>query len=154
MIQFLKNILKIEGDKIIWIITLFLCGISLIAVYSAGGEFTKQLLFVISGLIVMFCCSKIDYKILSKFALVIFIIGVVLLILTLSIGESSGEAKRSLRTPFGSIQTLYIVGFSTIIFFSQFLTTAQNNNSINNKAMVITAFALLSIICVLIFMAN
>lgn len=154
MIQFLKNIFKIEGDKIIWIITLFLCGISLIAVYSASGTFGRQLFLVIAGLITMFIFSKIDYTKLSKFSFIIFIFGLILLIATLIFGESAGDAKRSLRTPIGSIQTLYIVGFCTIIFFAQFLTVAQNNGNINKLSTVITAFTILSIICILIFMAN
>ena len=145
---FKTRFFNLEGDRIIWLITLFLCSISLVAVFSAGGEFLKQLFYISAGLSVMFICSKMDYRILSKISFPLLIIGLIVLILTIFIGDLHNGARRSL---FG-VQTFYFIGLCIIIFFAQYLTVTQHK--INTRPYLLSAFFGISLICILMIKNN
>ena len=147
---FKTRFFSLEGDRIIWLITLFLCSISLIAVYSAGGAFLKQLFYISAALGVMFVCSKLDYRISSKFSFPLLVIGLIVLVLTITIGDKHNDARRSLF----EIQTFYFIGLCVIIFFAQYLTVAQHSHKINSRPYLMTAFLGISLICILMIKEN
>jgi len=147
-VLFKTRFFSLEGDRIIWLITIFLCSISLIAVYSAGGGFLKQLFYISAGLSVMFVCSKLDYRILSRISFPLLFIGLIVLISTIFMGDLHNGARRSL---FG-VQTFYFIGLCVIIFFAQYLTVMQNK--INSRPYLLSAFFGISFICILMIKDN
>jgi rod shape determining protein RodA len=87
--------------------TLALIGIGLLNLYSVSynsmgegflfSEFTKQLCFVIIGLIASFIVMFFDYGHLKKIAIPLFIIGLILLVLVKFFGIKAGGATRWLN---------------------------------------------------------
>ena len=81
-----------RGDKTIWVIVLLLTLISLLAVYSSTGTLAyksvtsteeylfRQVLFIISGLVIIYFAHLVNYTYYSKLAQLLFIISIPLLI--------------------------------------------------------------------------
>ncbi|KAA6332047.1 Lipid II flippase FtsW [termite gut metagenome] len=91
----IRNIFK--GDKVIWIIFLFLCVISIIEVFSAASTLTyksgdhwapitQHCIFLIVGVIVMIFVHNIHYKWFQVFPTLLYPLSVILLILTMIMG--------------------------------------------------------------------
>lgn len=59
----------------------------------------KQIVFAVAGLVLMLLASAIPYRLYGKLALGIYGVACVLLVLTLLVGFSEGEAKRWLGVP-------------------------------------------------------
>ncbi|MCC6447875.1 MAG: FtsW/RodA/SpoVE family cell cycle protein, partial [Chitinophagaceae bacterium] len=86
---------KTKGDKVIWSVVILLSLVSLLAVYSSTSSLAyrlqkghaeiyliKQLGVLAAGIIIVYLCHKINYMYYSKFALILFIISIPLLIYT------------------------------------------------------------------------
>lgn len=123
MATILRNLLKtikekplIDNKGILLLTSIFfLMGVGLVQIYSSSfiyatdmyGDglffFKKQLLFVFAGVITLFVISKIPYKYLFRFGLVLFALSILLLILTIipGIGVKAGGASRWLPIAFG-----------------------------------------------------
>lgn len=108
----MKYILKyLEGDKALWILALLFAGVSVVSVYSfipilikttGGSHFgylMKHVFFIGLGLLVMWGAHRINVKNLSKFALLIFWIVLILLVFTLFFGVRINDASRWVRVP-------------------------------------------------------
>lgn len=105
----LKN--RILSPNFIWTLIFFLVAISLVAVFSASGSITKydsdntsfflgrHVSFILVGLSMIWLFSKIDYRLFNRWAPVLLILTIVLLILTFFIGVNVNEAKRWLNIP-------------------------------------------------------
>ncbi|MGY8917419.1 MAG: FtsW/RodA/SpoVE family cell cycle protein, partial [Flavobacteriales bacterium] len=116
---------RLEGDKVIWMITLILSVVSLLSVYSAISSlaykadgnflrfFLKQGSFLLLGLAVMFVVHKIHYKYFARLANFILAASVLALILTLIFGADINEAKRWLKVPFTGL-TLQTSDFAKV----------------------------------------
>lgn len=103
---------RLEGDKIIWMVALILSVWSLLSVYSsisslavkAGGNslkfLTKQGIFLLLGLMVMYIIHRINYKYLARLANFVYVLAVLALALTLVFGSDINDAKRWLEIPF------------------------------------------------------
>ncbi|HFC04193.1 MAG TPA: cell division protein FtsW, partial [Rhizobiales bacterium] len=86
------------------LIALMICGILLVMAASPPvaqrlglGNFHfvyRQLLFALPAVIVMFCCSMLNAKLLRRLALVIVVVGFGLMIMTLVIGSEVKGARR------------------------------------------------------------
>ena len=87
MSSFFRNI-KLEGDKIIWIIVFALCSLSFLVVYSVAGWnfFFKHLIKVSIGLICMYIVHKWKFKYFSRIGFFGFWISIGLLILVFLFG--------------------------------------------------------------------
>lgn len=123
--------LNVRGDKVIWIIVLLLCFISIIAVYSSSsalaykeGKSTvyfllRQMRFVIYGITALFICYKIPlgwYRMLSYPAL---FLSIVLLVATLFFGNKLNEANRWI-TLFGiSFQPAEFAKIAVILYLAK-----------------------------------
>lgn len=95
---------------LIFLVFLLMC-ISLLAIYSASGQYypedptyfvKRQLIFYIAGFILMIGAMVIDYDILKNFSIPLYIIGVILLVLV----EVNGVIRN------GSQRWLEIAGFT------------------------------------------
>ena len=105
----LKN--RILSPNFIWTLIFFLVAISLVAVFSASGSITKydsdntsfflgrHVSFILVGLSMIWLFSKIDYRLFNRWAPVLLILTIALLILTFFIGVNVNDAKRWLNIP-------------------------------------------------------
>ena len=84
----------------------------------------KQSLWAIVGLAVMVVCSRIDYRILRKFTVEIFIISYILLwfVFVPGIGSSSHGATRWVDLKIISFQPSDIMKFSIVLLFALYIS--------------------------------
>ncbi len=128
-------------DFILFIVVLILLGMGITMVLSASSPMSlsttsssytyvsKQAIAAVLGIIVMLIISKIDYKILSKFYKIIWIISIVGLaaVMIPGIGVTVKGATRWIKFPvFGTIQPSEITKLGLIIFFAAYLTIHRN----------------------------
>ena len=118
------------------IITLILILIGLIMIMSASGVraynrygnahyfFSRQLLFVLAGLILMLIASRLDYNIYYKYSKIILLIGMLLLTLVIipGIGRTAGGATRWISLGFFDFQPSEVIKLALIIYISSFVT--------------------------------
>lgn len=136
-------------DFTLLITILLLLTIGLIMVLSASSPsalaesgnsykyFSKQLLFAIIGIIMMFIISKIDYRFYQKFYKHAWIVSLVLLALVLVIGRSVNGAKRWIYlTETLSVQPSEMVKFLMIIFYAGILTKNRDQLEQYNKGFI------------------
>ena len=124
-------------DFILLIVVLLLLGLGIIMVLSAsspsslatnGSSYTfviKQAIAAGLGIIGMMVISRIDYKIYSKYAKILYLISFVLLLMVLipGVGIRMNGARRWIRVPiFGSLQPSEIAKMGIIIFFASYLS--------------------------------
>jgi cell division protein FtsW len=102
----------LKGDKVIWVMVLFLSIISLLAVYSAtgtiaqvkGGSYTfnfvlKHTGILLLGWVIMYVFHLIDYRYYSRIAQILFLISIPLLIYTMFAGANINGASRWVKIP-------------------------------------------------------
>jgi len=100
------------GDKVIWVIVVFLSIISILAVYSSigdlaykysGGNTTyylfRHLKFLAGGFLAMYFIHRIPYKVFFSLSQLIIVVAVLLLFFTLIMGVTKNEATRWLTIP-------------------------------------------------------
>ncbi len=130
----MKDVFKyLGGDKNIWVIALLLGVISVVSVFSFipilvkvkglsySYLFFKHFFLLVLGFGIMFAVHKVPVKIFSKLSKVIFYTAIVLLVLTMLIGESVNGADRWLKIPFVpfSFQTSDFAKLALIIYLSR-----------------------------------
>lgn len=164
----MQNFLKyLKGDKVIWIVTLFLLCLSILSVYSfipvlikvrGGTPFSylfKHMLYVGLGFFAMFWIHNKDPKYVQKSSKFIFYVAIALLVFTFFFGLRINDATRWVRVPIIGItfQSSDFAKFALIIFISQRLST--NRDYFDSWKKSITAFILpVFIVCALIAKDN
>ncbi|HOJ24671.1 MAG TPA: FtsW/RodA/SpoVE family cell cycle protein [Bacteroidales bacterium] len=139
----IKKIFKIfKGDKTIWIVYLFLCIFSMIAVYSTIGNLAfrfnegnttyyliQHIIILIFGIVLAYLVHLMDYRIWGMIAKFLFIIAIPLLIVTLFKGQTTNDAARWLRIPVIGIsfQTSDFARFALIILLARIASAKQDN---------------------------
>ena len=135
----MKNVNKVKSkqvDFILVLIILILLAFGIIMVLSASAPsalaetgnsytyFTKQMIFAVIGLVVMYFVSKIDYRIYKKFYWPIYWIsvGVLLLVLIPGLGSTGGGATRWINLGFTQFQPSELTKIGMIIFYAGYLT--------------------------------
>lgn len=128
-------------DFILFIVILILLGMGITMVLSASSPMSlsttsssytyvsKQAIAAVLGIIVMLVISKIDYKILSRFYKIIWIISIIGLaaVMIPGIGVTVKGATRWIKFPvFGTIQPSEITKLGLIIFFAAYLKIHRN----------------------------
>jgi len=132
---------EIRGDKVIWIVVLFLSIFSMLAVYSSTGTLAyrfqhgnteyyilKHLFILFLGFALMFACHKINYTYYARMAEVLYWGSVCLLIYTLLFGINLNEANRWATIPVlnVSFQSSDVAKLALIILVAKLLTKKQN----------------------------
>ena len=95
------------------------------AYYETGNSFyyiSRQLLFAIVGIIGMFVVANIDYHILHRFAFLIYIGTVFLLILVLFV-HTREDARRWIPLGFTTFQPSELAKFAVVLIFAHLLST-------------------------------
>ena len=101
----------LKGDKNIWIIAILLGMISIVSVFSFipilvkvkelsySYLFFKHTTLLLLGFVLMYGIHRIPFKIISKLSKVAFYLSIILLVLTMMIGQSVNGADRWLKIP-------------------------------------------------------
>ncbi len=129
-----KEISKhLKGDRVIWIIVLFMALISIAAVYSSSSSLAfrenkstisflfKQMKFVSFGLIALYACYKIPLKFYRVMAYFGLIVSFVLLSITLVKGAKINEAGRWLNIMGFMFQPAEIAKVAVIVYLAKTL---------------------------------
>ena len=138
----LKNIFK--GDKVIWIVFLFLCLISVIEVFSASSTLTYKsgdhwrpitmhMLLLMIGAIVVIIVHNIPCRWFKTF-IVLLPISWLLLIAVFLIGALTNGAKRWIDLGFIQFQPSEVAKMATIISVAFILSKFQEEKNANPKA--------------------
>ena len=157
-----------KGDKIIWLIVMFLSIISLLAIYSSTGSlayrfqggntayyFLKQFVFIAVGLSLVFIVHMINCKVYSPISKGLLLVSIPLLLFTLVFGASLNSAARWLAIPgLGvTIQTSDIAKMALVMYVANILSQRQNEIKDLKKAFI-PIVAPVALICLLILPAN
>ena len=131
---------ELRGDRVIWAIIVLLAITSILAVYSAtgalaqrsgsgalGGEFVKHFIILSGGLVVIYLCHLFHYNRYSRWAPVLLLTAVGLLILTLWLGVDINNARRWLKVPFIGLtfQTSDFAKVALIIYVARSIGSRQ-----------------------------
>lgn len=128
---------KVQGDKVIWMVTLLLSILSILAVYSAISTLAykahgnslkflvKHTAMLVVGFGVMYFVHKVRFKYFSKAAVILFWVAAGLLLLTLVLGPDINHARRWLKIPFTGL-TFQSSDFAKIVLIA--FTARQLNH--------------------------
>lgn len=127
-------------DFVLLVIIILLLSLGIVMVLSAsapsalsetGNSYTyvtKQAIFAVLGLVIMYFVSKIDYRIYKKFYWPIYWIsvGILLLVLVPGIGASANGATRWINLGFTQFQPSELTKVGMIIFYAGYLADHKN----------------------------
>ena len=88
--------------------------------------FTRQLIFAVAGVIVMFICSRLPMMLYRRFSLLMMFVSILLLLLVLVIGRNVNGSTRWIDLGFTTFQPSEITKISLILFFSSRLGKRDN----------------------------
>jgi cell division protein FtsW len=157
----------LEGDKVIWMVTLILSLCSLLAVYSAISSLAyktdgsslrflfKQSTMLALGWGVMLLVHKANFRYFSRIAQVLIWVAAALLLLTLIFGADINEAKRWLRIPFIGL-TLQTSDFAKVVLVTYVARELNNRRTQLHdfKMGVMPILFPIGLICMLILPAD
>lgn len=129
------------GDKNIWVLSIILGLLSIVSVFSFipilvktkgmsySYLFFKHSILLILGFVIMYIIHKVPIKVFSKLSKVLFYLSIILLVLTMFMGESINGADRWLKIPFlpFSFQTSDFAKLALIIYLSRQLVKRKND---------------------------
>lgn len=158
---------KTKGDKVIWAIVVVLALVSLLVVYSSTGTLAyklskstesylfKQVMFIAIGMMVIYFLHKVNYKVYSHVARLLFLLSIPLLIYTLFFGVRLNEGSRWIRLPIiqMTVQTSDLAKLALFMYMSRLLSRKQDMIKDFKKGFLPIIIPV-GIICVLIAPAN
>ncbi len=164
-----RNLLsKTRGDKVIWALVVLLALVSLLAVYSATGSLAyknykgntevylfKQVAFIVVGILVVYFAHLVNYTVYSRFATIMYILVIPLLIYTLFFGVKMNEGSRWIRLPLINLtmQTSDLARLALFMYLARLLSRKQHVIKDFKKGFLPVIIPVL-IICALIAPAN
>lgn len=158
---------KVKGDKVIWTVVIILSLISLLAVYSAtdslawrnnkssGFFLVKQLSILAMGLVFIFIVHQINYTRFAKFAVILYLLSIPLLLYTLIFGTSLNDGARWITLPFVNLtfQASDLARLALFLFLARQLSVKQKEIKDFRKGFLPILFPIIAI-CGLIAPAN
>lgn len=159
---------KSQVDFILIIIILILLSFGIVMVLSASAPsalaetgdsytyVTKQVIFAVGGLAVMWFVSKIDYRIYKKFYWLIYWLSVVVLLLVLipGLGINAGGARRWINLGISQFQPSEITKIGLIIFYAGYLTDHKDSLRSFKKGFVYPLIWLMIPVLIALFIQN
>ncbi|MCM8817566.1 MAG: putative lipid II flippase FtsW [Candidatus Omnitrophica bacterium] len=112
--------------------------------------FKKHCLFFVPGLCLFFFLRRMHYSKLRRYAKLLVLISLVLLILTLIVGTEVKGSKRSISIKGFRFQPSELAKFSLIIYLAHFFARYQEENK--NKKVFIIPIAIAGLIMVLLLL--
>lgn len=158
---------KTRGDKVIWAAVVVLALVSLLVVYSSTGTLAyrlsksnesylfKQVVFIAIGVMIIYFLHKVNYKIYSQVARLLFLVSVPLLVYTLFFGVKLNEGSRWIRLPIiqMTVQTSDLAKLALFMYMSRLLSKKQDVIK-DFKQGFLPIIIPVAVICVLIAPAN
>lgn len=153
----LRNFFK--GDKVVWIIFLALCLVSIIEVFSASstltyksgdhwGPITNHLILLTVGAFVVWITHNLPCR-LFKIGILLYPVAIILLIIVLSMSAING-ASRWIDLGVVQFQPSELAKMATIITVAFILSRMQEEKQANRKAikyiLIVTGFTCLFIV--------
>jgi cell division protein FtsW len=131
----------LKGDKNIWIIAILLGMISIVSVFSFipilvkvkelsySYLFFKHTFLLLAGFGIMFIIHRTPFKIISKLSKIAFYLSIILLVLTMMIGQSVNGADRWLKIPLipFSFQTSDFAKIALVLYVAKQLIKRKND---------------------------
>ncbi|MEO6314451.1 MAG: FtsW/RodA/SpoVE family cell cycle protein [Chitinophagaceae bacterium] len=158
---------KTRGDKVIWAAVVVLALVSLLVVYSSTGTLAyrlsksnesylfKQVVFIAVGIMIIYFLHKVNYKLYSQIARLLFILSIPLLVYTLFFGVRLNEGSRWIKLPIiqMTVQTSDLAKLALFMYLSRLLSKKQDVIKDFKKGFLPVIIPV-GIICVLIAPAN
>ncbi|MEI6346342.1 MAG: putative peptidoglycan glycosyltransferase FtsW [Bacteroidota bacterium] len=163
-----KILSKIKGDKVIWIIVLFLSVASILLVYSATGALAykkqggnteyyllRHFVILIAGLGLMFVTHLLKYTMYARLSRLLIVISIPLLFYTLFSGSQLNDASRWIVIPLLNItfQTSDLAKLALVIFLARILAVKQDEIKDFRKGFV-PVVLVIALVVMLILPAN
>lgn len=163
-----KPRIHIKGDKVIWIMVIFISVLSLLVVYSSTGTLAfknkggdtehfmfKHAIVIMTGLFFMYWVHLANYKVFSRIGQLALVISVPLLLFTLVTGTSYNEASRWISIPIinATFQTSDLAKLALVMYLARVLSKKQEKIKSFKEAFVPLMLPVL-IVCGLILPAN
>ena len=159
---------KSQVDFVLIIIIIILLSFGIVMVLSASAPsalaetgdsytyVTKQAIFAVGGLAVMWFVSKIDYRIYKKFYWLIywFSVGVLLLVLIPGLGINAGGARRWINVGFSQFQPSEITKIGMIIFYAGYLSDHKEDLRSFKKGFIYPLLWLMPPVLIALFIQN
>jgi len=137
----IRRFLKDYDFKLIALI-LILCTLGIFSIGSAKASVQdKQILGVVLGMIIMIIVSVIDYHLILKLYIPIYLVNIGLLVLVLSMGDDAGGAQRWLDIMGLRFQPSELAKILLILFFAQFIMI--NKEKINSLKIILSSVLLI-----------
>ncbi len=157
-----------KGDRMIWLVVIFLSIFSILAVYSSTGTLaykyqagnTEYYLFkhgiiMLLGFGIMYATHLVKYTFYARISKIAIIVAAPLLLLTLVTGTNLNEASRWLTLPIVnlSFQTSDLAKIALLLFVARSLSKKQENIK-DFKSAFLPIIVPVCLICGLILPAN
>lgn len=141
-----------DFDFRLLILALIASSISILAVNSANADYVKkQIIGIVVGIGIMLLIAFIDYNFILRFSWVYYagIVGILVLTLFSSAGDSAGGAKRWLEIGSFRFQPSELAKIVLILFFAQYIM--KHKKTINKATTLLSCIGLLVIPAYLIY---
>lgn len=137
-----KILSRFKGDKVIWMVVLFLTIVSILLVYSATGALAykkqggnteyyliRHLVIVLLGLVLMFFTHLAKYTFYARISGLLILLSIPMLAYTLFSGSQLNDASRWIMIPLLNItfQTSDFAKLATVIYLARMLTVKQEH---------------------------
>ncbi len=126
-------------DTSLVVIILMMLAFGLVMVFSASSAsahynqgdatyfFKRQLLWVVLGLMSMYMVSRLPYKVFKRYANLIYVFSVVLLVLVFFVGTETNGAKRWLGIGGASFQPSEVAKFSIVLYLAKAISEKSSS---------------------------
>jgi rod shape determining protein RodA len=129
-------------SRVIWVFTLLLVGVGLVALYSASYDnvrvsrqvFYDQFFCAVLGLIVMYALSRVNYQFFFDVSYILYGISLVLLILVLLAGRSALGATRWFNIAGISFQPSELSKIALILMLGRYLSSRSLRLSFGGRS--------------------
>ncbi len=160
----------LEGDRALWFLLLLLGLFSFLPVYSASSNLAysypgghtvrfliKHAIHLVFGFVLMYSVHKVNPRYYRNLPVILLPVIIVLLMVTLAIGTTIGDANASrwIRLPFigVSFQTSELARFGLLMFVARYLTQYQESPDDFRKTFLNLVIPV-GMVCALILPAN
>ena len=150
------NFFKLDWPLFFAVIFLIFFGLA--AIYSVAlgqgrGEFLnfqKQILWIIAGIVALFFFSNLNYRLLKKISLILYIIGIILLILVLPFGKVINGSKGWFNFGIFSFQPVELMKLFLILFLANISSKYSRTTHKLGQLFFISLIVLIPFILVMI----
>ena len=119
-----------------WLLAFVLavCTIGLVEIYSAthasglAGMYTKQIRWLLAGMVLMFALSRVDYHLILDQAPVLYLIGIAALATVLAVGHTRFGAKRWIPVLGQFLQVSELVKLIIIVVLARFFAEVRTDH--------------------------